>query len=396
MMRGAALVWIAAAAALPAQDLRLDARLAADPARDGPTALVWLRQEVLPRLSQWPSGLDPFAGVRLEIDGEAIRCTADAGGARGYFDATLQIRGIGQLTGQCARDGLEQWHGERLSLPESRVRNLAALTGLLHHHGPVSLDTAAFAGGLWNGASACAAAELALSLGPTECGPLTVKIVRHGERWEIAGRSDGGLLLPAALAFLADLASRPPQAGALLAARAMDEAQAWRVLAAAALDGGREEAARQLSQHADDSSRDMLERLLQADDYTRVVAMESLIRAGATATLPRLLEAVDPARPDTEELAELGLWTLLPKLPESEQRRWLAQLDRHRSPRLRTFAQRYHGQRTAAVMPGAPAETQSQTEIGWSPLRIGAFVFFLGSTLLLGWLVIGTGKREEL
>ena len=390
MMHRAAFAWIAATAALPAQDLKVDVRLAADPGHAGPVALVWLREEVLPRLPQWPGGLDPFAGVRLEIDEHGVRCTAD-GAAHDYFDATLQIRGIGRLEGHCGRDGLERWRGEGLSLPASRVRNLVALTGLSHHDGPVTLDTAAFVGGLWNGACTSAATELLLSLGPTECGPLTVKVLREGEQVQVVGRSDGGLLLPAALALLADLASRAPRAGDALAARSKDEAQAWRVLAAAARDGDREEAARQLSRHADDQSRDMLERLLQADDYTRVVAMESLIRAGAVATLPRLLEAVDPARPDTEELAELGLWTLLPRLPRAEQQRWLARLEQHRSPRLRAFAHRLQSQR-AGLMPGAP-EPPTQAEIGWSPLRVVAFAFFLCSTVLLGSMVIGGGKR---
>jgi hypothetical protein len=395
MKHRAAILCLAALAATPAparaQQIALSAELAADPQRRGPPALVWLRQEILPELGTWPAGLDPLGALRIEIADRELRSARGELAADGVcMRATLRIAGIGTLRGEGGFDGLERWTGEDLALPASRIRNLVALTSLLHHAGPVTLDTASFAGSLWSSAAGSSPLELLLTMGPAECGPVTFTFARSDARIDIVGRSDGGLLLPAALALVGDLAARPPQQGNLLAPREMDAAEAWRTLAAAARDGDREEAARQLSQNRDPRNRDMLERLLHADDYTRVVAMESLIRAGAVGTLPRLLEAADPARPDTEQLTELALTTLLPQASDTERQRWLKLAESHRSARVRATARRYRAQ-TASVAAAADA---AGFDVRWSPLRIGALAFFLCSTALLGWLVIGHRRRE--
>jgi hypothetical protein len=327
-------------------------RLAADPARSGPPALTWLRRSALASLPGWPGERDPFGELTLQLSARGVRFDGAALGELGdsYLCATIDVPGAGRLSVRGDFAGLEEWRCEDLSPSRGRLGELLDVLGLVRHRGPLLLDVGALVGGWLPGLDHADPLAPLLGMGPAECGELTLSIERQGNAWRALGRSRGGMLLPAVLWVLADLRARPESRNG--ARRQVAPSERWVWLARCARDGEREEAARQLVLCAGALADDTLERLLLADDFTRAVAMDALVRRGAAGSLERVVHAATPAIDGTEALAEVALQSLLPLASRDRRTRILDALPEHESAVLRDFARRHGGEPAA---PDAPA-----------------------------------------
>lgn len=272
-------------AVLPAQALpTVQATIAAAPQRSAVPGIEWLCAGPLTRRPEWPAGRDPELSFAVQIDGDGMRVLGDgvalppnvvAAGSCRIDDAVMLW--------SCRNDGSEDWYVPRdFALPAAWRRMLHDLQADVIDE-PRSLDAAVvighLAGMLVDGDPR---GEL-LRLGSAECGEVTWQAWTTPTHVRVRGRSEGGLLLPAALLLLAR--ERPPVATASLALRAF-----------AARDGDRAEAARQCVRAPGAKTVRALGALLLADDQVAFAAVDALRRLGNADALPQIVAA---ARADT-------------------------------------------------------------------------------------------------
>jgi len=300
LVTAAMLAWPSAA---HAQASVVRARLAADPDRRGPAAWTWIRSGLLPQLECWPRGLDPQVALELEFSEHGVRAAAAAQpkASDDYLTAYVELHGIGTIRVRANFDGVERWSGRGLAAPRGHTARFLDLLGVADAADPIVFDVAALVGNWLPGLAEDDPLYPLLALGPAECGKLTMTVEATGPDLTVVGRSHGGLLIPALLCYLADRRHSATDH------RIPSSADRWVLLARCARDTRREEAARQLALCDDPEATDTLERLLHSEDFTRVVAMDALIRRGDTASMAAVLAALKPGQPATEQLSETAL-----------------------------------------------------------------------------------------
>lgn len=295
-------------AALPAQgSVEVRVRFAADANENGPAGLVWLRTERLPRLPGWPAGLSPRDAFELDLatSGNTVRTSAPPPGDA-YLAGEVVLPGWGSLLLRCDRAGIEDWFAPDRPLPPelfALVGNAAAAAGV-----PCTVDVGALAGHLTTILTDAPGADL-LTAGAAMCGEVTLQWWRDAAGVRVRGRSGGGLLLPAAIAWLAAQppTARPEQWFALPRQQGPGR---WPLRAFVSRDGFRAEAARQLALAP--AAVGTLGALLHADPVTRLAAMDTLVRQGDAGALPGIVRAADPGQPATVAMARLAVDQLWP------------------------------------------------------------------------------------
>lgn len=368
--------------ALLAQEPTVRIRLAPDPHRLGPPAWTWLRERVLPEVGRGLRPEEAFDALELHLSRCHLRVLRARPPAGDYLEATIRAGGTLLAKAQGRFDGLERWQvhaaADRHALPG--LRALVARIGLDRDHGPLAFDVAALVGNLAGPIDPRGSPrDTALAIGPTECGELLVAVRPGARGWRVVGRSDGGLLLPALLAALADLSARPRSGWREVSQPS--EWDRWRLRAFAARGPARLEAIRQLALCETRAARHTLRRLL-FDDATRLVAMDALIHAGASEMLPALVAAATPEVQDTEAMAVRALAAWLPELDERRRTAWLRVLDDHPSRILRRFAADRRRRIAGTVPPrrAAPPPATSRRTAWLTALALSAMV------LCLAWL----------
>ena len=357
-MKARLLALLILASQAAAQDPMLAAHLASDHERNGPHALTWIRETILPELSGWPKAHDPFDAISIAITAHGLRVLEPEIelGEGIYLKAGIRFASGGEIQATCDFAGRETWIGSNLGASSDRANELVRLLPIEAGGASVTLDLQALVGNLLAGTDYQNPSHLLATGGAAECGSVTLKIARAGTRLEVIGQSSGGLTLPAALIYLADLQSRPDQSPPL------SKLDRWILLATAARDFHREEAARQLSLSTDPRARDTLERLLYAQGDIRMVATDSLIRMGSASSLPLIIATAKPGDTDAGELAMVALRNLLPDATRDERSRTLTSLASHPSDRLRALQDRPSSAVTAGV--GSQTELDASTSQG--------------------------------
>ena len=322
-------------ALLRGQQASLHAGLAADPDGSGPAALVWLRREYLPALATWPHGRDPLAAVVVHWRGQEFTFDELPGtGAGGYAQGEFCLPGADSVLFSCGTDGVEDWFVPANCTPSGRPAQLVRALGIRTGAPARTIDIAAMCGNLGGSLPADDPRLQWIGLGAANCGELTFTCWQVGDRLRVRGRSGGGLLLPAFLAFAATL---PPgaDASARWATVPDDDTARWSLRAFAGRDSDRAEATRQLAAASDPRARTTLRLLLRADASTRTAAMDGLVRLQAAEQLPRILAAADPALPDTVAMAGEAVTELWPELPLALRGQVRAALENHPAEALR-------------------------------------------------------------
>lgn len=269
----------------------------------GPSALLWLRREVLARRPEWPAGRDPGAAFSLQLSLRGLRFGPAAGLPAGVAVAgDCQLPGGSSVLFACDGDGREQWECEGGPLPP----DLAEVTAALHvaiGDPPRVVDLAALVGNLAGPAVHGDPAADMLALGSTYCGDVTFAVRRQGNTTTVHGASAGGLTLPALLVWLS-----LRRDGARVVTGADDR---WRLRAFGSRDGDRAEAARQLLRAGGDGVP-TLRALLHADEPSRLAAIDGLLRMHAAAELPHIVAAADPELPLATSMAVAAVRELWP------------------------------------------------------------------------------------
>jgi hypothetical protein len=240
--------------------------------------------------------------------------------------------------------------------PPELVRELGALLGTgpgLSRHLSVDLPSLLGAFGSLRACSEPRATQIALLA--AHVGEVRLEWRRHGQGAALHGRSAGGLAVPLALAWAGYAALRAGRSAPL------DEGEAIAFRAQALRDAGREEAARQLARIATPSAHEALLRLCRADEYTRVLAMESLARRGDPTALAALVDAATEAIPDTIEVARAALLAQWGTVGSEQRQSLLARLRGRHGGDLRGVSSELGGARLAAV-PGGGAEPSVAVE----------------------------------
>jgi hypothetical protein len=303
----------------------LHAAFAAAPARHQVPALAWLCERHLPARREWPATLDPrqaFA-VRIDADGVRILPTSVALPPDTVATGSCTI-GAGQpLLFECRTDGAEDWFVPLpFEAPAAWLQLLAAIDGR-NTDVPHTLDAAVIAGHLAGGlVEGDPRAEL-LRLGASACGEVTWLAFRQDSMLRVRGRSEGGLMLPAALLVLA--AQRD---GAL---------DGLQLRAFGARDVDRAEAARRLLGSDDRLALPTLRALLFADDPTRLAAIDTLVRRHCTDELPAIVAAASAAMPWSALAAEHAVRELWLDADPLVRQRTRAALQRSDSVQLRSI-----------------------------------------------------------
>jgi hypothetical protein len=288
--------WLAAAclgtavatATLPAQELpTVRATFASGAQRAAVPGIDWFCTQHLPRRAEWPSGRDPALPFALRIDATGITVLGDGM----LLPPGVVAAGSCDVAGSewlwsCRSDRTEDWFvplGATLPAPWRRI--LGELQAFALDE-PRSLDAAVvighLAGTLLEGDQR---ADL-LQLGAASCGEVTWTAWTTPSHLRVRGRSDGGLLLPAALLLVA--LADPVGKTSPLALRAF-----------AARDGDRAEAARQCVRAPGAKTVRALSALLQADDQVAFAAVDALRRLGAVEALPQIVAAARADAPWT-------------------------------------------------------------------------------------------------
>lgn len=360
---GAGALCAVAAVAQTPPAFAVDVAIAPAAQRVAAPALAWLCETWLPEHPSWPRGLDPRDGLQLawNQDGLTIR----------PLRAPLEARtvALGACVGDhggtalfvCDVDGAEDWFVPPDFAPPVPWRRLLARLDALETGRPRTLDVGVVVGHLAGGlADADRLAQL-LQLGASRCGEATWLAWRTDAWLRVRGRSDGGLCLPAALMALA-AADGPRVDG--LALRAY-----------AARDADRAEAARQMLRAGADDVRPPLRAALFADDETRLAAIDTLVRRGATADLAAIVVAADAESPWATLAAADALRALWAKASPAERSRARAALARSDSATLRALD-------LDALLPG-PADVDVAPAPG--PLRAMVALALLGVALAGFW-----------
>jgi hypothetical protein len=318
--------------------------LAADHLETGPAAWRLLRREVLGALPGWPVDVDPLGAVGLEL-GSPNRLSVRplrgdlARGGRGirtYFEAELRLPGIGLLTGRCDFEGRERWQGSGLKLGRGRWRHLVGLIGA-RRAVPVALRCGALIECILDGRRATTAiVQRLLDEAPRYCGTVHFRARTTGDHQLVLESPPGnaGILLPGALAWLADRIARPDVRGHPPSSTAGGY-ECWLTLARAGVGLTRQVAARQLGLLGDPRARPHLERLLTTRDETRLAAMEALANLGSVESVPRILAAASPRIEHSEPVAEAALRTLWRNASAAQRHRLAVSLPTGRVAALR-------------------------------------------------------------
>jgi hypothetical protein len=363
----AGLIVAALAVAAPAQDaprFALDVAIAPAAQRSDTPALAWLCDAWLPQHPAWPRGLDPSAGVRVAWTDAGVTI-APLATAMPPATAALGVcvgDGGGAAWFACGADGAEDWYVPNdFALPTPWRRLLARLDALALDR-PRTLDIGVVVGHLAGAlADADRRAEL-LQLGASQCGEATWLAWRTPEWLRVRGRSGGGLCVPAVLMALA--ANDGPRVDGL-ALRAF-----------AARDADRAEAARQMLRRQQDAGvRPTLRAALFADDETRLAAIDTLVRRGATADLAAIVAAAADGSPWATLAAADALRSLWPHARPADRQRAREALARSDNATLRALD-------LDAALPG-PTDVDVAPAPG--PLRAMAALALLGLALVACW-----------
>src|SRR5262249_2415548 len=111
-----------------AQGASVHAAFAADPRADGPPGLVWLRQELLARRSEWPAGLQPLDAFALHVDARGLRIGEALPVPRGAIAAgELALDGEASATFATGVDGHDELRLRAAAVPPALAPLLAAL-----------------------------------------------------------------------------------------------------------------------------------------------------------------------------------------------------------------------------------------------------------------------------
>jgi hypothetical protein len=260
--------------------LRAVAAPAAFAASGTAAAWDWLLNEFLPQRPEWPVGLAVGRAIALEWRGDRLTIApatptlppgSGAAGSFAFGDGPVGLW-------SCQADGVEDW----FLPPDFAVP--AAWQGLLPQLAtagldqPHRVDVAVLVGHL---ASALVDADpraTLLRVGASHCGETTWLAWRSPTHLRVRGGSGGGLVLPAALLAIA-------------VADGHGTAPPLPLRAFASRDGDRHEAARQLLRSDAATAGPTLRALLHGDDDQRLVAIDALVRRGATHELPRIVAA---------------------------------------------------------------------------------------------------------
>ncbi|MCA8942301.1 MAG: HEAT repeat domain-containing protein [Planctomycetes bacterium] len=272
---------LAFAAALSAQDLVVDVRLAADQAATGPDAWVWLRETCVP---EWARGaeIDPWGPLRIRLEHGEISVSTSAPPDGGYSTGEIRWRDrrLASIAGNA--NGGEIWEVPSDADVPTRARTLVELLGLDAPEAQ-TFDLAAVAAHLSPALPHDDGLTTSLlTIGAARCGNVRFVVEPRSAGWTIHGHSGGGLLLAAAIVMVAELQTEP--VGRIDEGREVVEADHWRLLAWCSRHGARTEAAAQLARIGDADAIEALESLLWSRDE-RSAAMAGLIRAGSKRSL---------------------------------------------------------------------------------------------------------------
>jgi hypothetical protein len=361
----ALLLAVLTAAQQPAGTFVVEVAVAAAPQRTKLQALAWLASDWLAANARWPQGLEPRAAFRLTLTERELRIAPLA------TDLPRDVVVAGSCTlgdgppalFRCGVDGSEDWYvPAAFEPPPAWLRRLGDLDAAALDR-PRTLATAALVGHL---AGALAIddprAEL-LQLGASLCGDVTWLAWATPEGLRVRGRSDGGLLLPAALLLLADAAGPHPDP---LAVRAY-----------AARDGDRAEATRQMARASGDDSLAPLRAMLHADDPTRLSAIDALVRRRSRDDLPAIVAAAKPDLPWTTLAAADALRELWPAASPAARQRTRAALARSDNIALRAIDVEALAQKRATADAGDVASARLRALAWLALLATGLTGFWL-------------------
>ena len=321
--------------AAPAQILELHANLHADSQKSGPSGLRWLHEGRSGQDSSTALQLVWRAGAAV---GWTTLCTPDTATQPaeqprdGRLDGNLSIDGEQVARTACDASGRETWNVTPTAHLPKRAREFVTLLGLDRgFRGTVQIDVAALVGSLAIGGACADEKTTEISLLAGHCGVVHVKVGIDADGVSIEGASGGGLTVPALLAWQAFATAREGLG------RPFTATETLVVRARALRSVDREEAARQLARMNEPGARDALLRLCRADDYTAVVAMESLARHGERQDLSALVAAARQELPGSVAIAKTALLEHFPALPPDERAGVTQLLREHLAPELRTF-----------------------------------------------------------
>lgn len=259
--------------------------VAAAPQRSNLPALVWLGEQWLPARPFWPRGMDPRAPFQLRWtnDGVVITRLQQELAPETAVTGSLTLGEAVPMVIHCASSGIEDWYVPRaIRWPSSWLQRLAELDALVLDV-PRTLATAVVVAHVAGAMAPDDPLTQLLGAAGAACDETTWIAWGERETIRIRGRSEGGLLLPAALLALAT--------------RNSPEMRGYLVRAFGGRDGDRAEATRQLAHSDQPDATDTLRALLHADDRTRLVAIDTLVRREAAGELPAIVAAGTPQSP---------------------------------------------------------------------------------------------------
>ena len=333
--------------AAPAQGPTVRAAFAASAHRGAVPGLDWLCNRWLPARPEWPRARDLDLPFAVEIGAAGLRVLDDVPRLPpGLVAAGAVAEGPRDvLLFACRDDGREDWWIPReADVPPTWRERLVGLGADVLDE-PRRLDAAVVIGHLAGALAEGDPQATLLRLGAASCGEVTWTAWRTAEHLRVRGRSDGGLLLPAALLWLADQRGH--------AGTAPVELRAF-----AARDGDRAEAARQCVRSPGDDTERALEALLHADDQVAFAAVDALRRLGAADALPRIVAAAGPDAPWTSLAAADALRALWPAADPATRQATRAAVGRSRSADVRAAGL---GALSGLVVSPAAAEAAAET-----------------------------------
>jgi hypothetical protein len=324
----------------------LDVAIAAASHRGRVPAVAWLCERALPAVLPWPRGVDPHGALRLTFAGGRWTVAADAGpgGARDVVAGACRVGDGPAALFACDVDGVEDWFVPIGFAPPRQWSDLLGDLRADRLDAPRSLATAVLVSHLAGGLADGDPRADVLRHGASLCGDATWTAWRTAEHVRVRGRSDGGLLLPAALVALARLSGA--------SANALD------LRAYAARDPDRTEAARQLFR-AGDGAVAPLRALLHADDATRTAAIDALVRRRATDELPAIVAAAAPDAPWATMAAVDAVQWLWPAASARARQRTRAALLASPCVQLRALDLARHEPMPREAIPPAPGRVRA-------------------------------------
>lgn len=279
----------APAPSTPLVGAQLHAAIAESAHRSEVPAIVWLCEDFLPSLPQWPKGLDPAGAFSLSLSAAGLKIRATKievpEGAVAFGSCSLSEDGSGpQLMWRCDENGRERWFAPaNFTVPDRWQRLLHALEADFLDT-PRTLAVPIVIGHLAGGLLDTDPRSSLLRLGPSLCGDATWMAWHQDDSLQVCGRSNGGLMLPLTLLILSIVDGG-------------GELSALSLRAFAARDADQAEAARQLGRTDRDLDTRTLRALLHADDSVRLAAIEALVRHGASHELPAIVHAASDDNP---------------------------------------------------------------------------------------------------